>query len=79
MDNAENDIDRAERAKRGTPYLNTAQAAHYLGLSVRMLQRMRSPKTDLEGPYARRHARMVQYHIDDLDAWSRRRDAGKKS
>jgi hypothetical protein len=73
------DIDRAERAKRGNPYLNTAQAAHYLGLSVRTLQRMRSPGTDLDGPFARRHARMVQYHIDDLDAWSRTRAAAKQS
>ncbi|MDB5582309.1 MAG: hypothetical protein JWR80_7485 [Bradyrhizobium sp.] len=79
MDDTDNDIERADRAKRGNPYLNTAQAAHYLGLSMRTLQRMRSPLNDLEGPFARRHARMVQYHIDDLEAWSRSRNAGKAS
>lgn len=72
------DVDRAERAKRGNPYLNTAQAAHYLGLCERTLQRMRSPNSKVDGPIARRHARMVQYHIDDLEAWSRTRTAGKK-
>lgn len=66
----DDDIQRAERAKRGSPYLNTAQAAHYLGVSVRSMQRMRAKG---EGPTPRRHARMVQYHIDDLQAWSRAR------
>ena len=65
MDDA---IQRAERARRGSPYLNTAQAAHYLGISERSMQRMRAAGV---GPAPRRHARMVQYHIDDLDAWSR--------
>jgi predicted DNA-binding transcriptional regulator AlpA len=66
----DDDIQRAERAKRGSPYLNTAQAAHYLGVSVRSMQRMRAKG---EGPTPRRHARMVQYHIDDLQAWSQAR------
>jgi predicted DNA-binding transcriptional regulator AlpA len=64
----DDDILRAQRAKRGSPYLNTSQAAHYLGISVRSMQRMRARG---EGPAPRRHARMVQYHIDDLQAWSR--------
>jgi len=72
----EDDIQRAERAKRGSPYLNTAQAAHYLGISVRSMQRMRAKG---EGPPPRRHARMVQYHIDDLQAWSRGRSDGVRS
>lgn len=71
--------DRAERAKRGSPYLTTAQAAHYLGISERTLQRMRGGKLKDPGPVPRRHARMVQYHIDDLDAWSRGSFEGKKS
>jgi len=75
----DDDILRAERAKRGSPYLNTAQAAHYLGISVRTLQRMRAGKSDREGPVPRRHARMVQYHIDDLQAWSRGRADGEKA
>lgn len=60
-------IDRAERAKRGSPFLNTDQAAHYLGLSRRFLQKLRSKG---EGPLHRHHSTMVQYHIDDLQAWS---------
>ncbi|WP_296615766.1 helix-turn-helix domain-containing protein [Sphingomonas sp.] len=72
---ADDDIQRAERAKRGSPYLNTAQAAHYLGISERSMQRMRARN---EGPVPRRHARMVQYHIDDLDAWSRARADGRQ-
>ncbi|CAN5665342.1 helix-turn-helix domain-containing protein [soil metagenome] len=66
----DDDIARAERARQGNPYLNTAQAAHFLGLSARTLQRLRGRR---EGPIPRRHARMVQYHIDDLLAWSRSR------
>ncbi|GAA0308518.1 helix-turn-helix domain-containing protein [Sphingomonas oligophenolica] len=61
-------IERAQHAKRGSPFLNTAQAAHFLGISVRSMERMRARGT---GPPPRRHARMVQYHIDDLQAWSR--------
>jgi hypothetical protein len=68
----DDDIQRAERAKHGSPYLNTDQAAHYLGVSKRFLQKLR---TAGEGPVLRRHSRIVQYHIDDLDAWSRSRAA----
>ena len=72
MDDA---IERAERARRGSPFLNTGQAAHYLGISERSLQRLRASGS---GPVARRHARVVQYHIDDLLAWSEARsDSGK--
>jgi len=49
------------------PYLNTRQAAHRLGMTVRHLERMRSNGT---GPRFRRHGRLVFYHIDDLEAWS---------
>ena len=64
---SENTIDRATRAKRGSPFLNTDQAAAYLKLSNRLLRRLRSRG---EGPIFRRHSRYIQYHIDDLDAWS---------
>lgn len=70
MDDA---IDRAERAKRGSPFLNTDQAAHYLGLSRRFLQKLRSKG---EGPVHRHHSAMVQYHIDDLQAWSQSQARG---
>jgi hypothetical protein len=68
----DDDIQRAERAKHGSPYLNTDQAAHYLGVSKRFLQKLR---TAGNGPVHRRHSRIVQYHIDDLDAWSQTRAA----
>ncbi len=65
MDDA---IERAARAKRGSPFLSTEQAAFYLGLSGRRLQAMRRAG---EGPRFRRHSRYVRYHIDDLDVWSK--------
>lgn len=72
----DDDILRAERAKSGSPYLNTAQAAHFLGISVRSMQRMRGRG---DGPAPRRHARMVLYHIDDLRNWSQTRSDEKTS
>ena len=59
---------RAARARKGTPFLSTDQAAFYLGLSARKLQQMRKVGT---GPLFRRHSRYVRYHINDLDDWSR--------
>lgn len=65
----EDDIARAARAKKGSPFLSTEQAAFYLGLSPRKLQAMRGAGTGT-GPRFRRHSRYVRYHIDDLDSWS---------
>jgi hypothetical protein len=62
-------INRAARARKGSPFLNTAQAAHYVGLAERTLETMRGHGA---GPAFRRHGRFIRYHIDDLDAWSRR-------
>nr|WP_089220609.1 helix-turn-helix domain-containing protein [Sphingomonas laterariae] len=59
---------RARIARAGNPFLNTAQAAHHLGVSIRLLERMRRRG---EGPLFRRHGRHVRYHVDDLDSWSR--------
>jgi len=59
---------RAAHAKKGSPFLNTAQAAHYLGLSERTMVYWRCEGV---GPTPRRHGRFVRYHIDDLDAWSK--------
>ena len=64
----DDDIARAARAKKGSPFLSTEQAAFYLGLSARKLQAMRAAGF---GPRFRRHSRYVRYHIDDLDAWSK--------
>ena len=64
----EDEVARAARAKKGSPFLSTEQAAFYLGLSARKLQQMRGVGG---GPVFRRHTRYVRYHIDDLDDWSR--------
>ena len=71
----DDDISRANRAKRGSPYLNTDQAAAYLKFSSRQLKRLRRTGP---GPVFRRHSRFVQYHIDDLDAWSEAQSVGEK-
>jgi hypothetical protein len=63
----EDDIARAARAKKGSPFLSTEQAAFYLGMTPRKMQAMRGAAT---GPRFRRHGRYVRYHIDDLDSWS---------
>ena len=59
---------RAAKAKEGSPFLNTAEAAFYVGLSSRTLEKMR---TEHRGPRWREHGRYIRYHIDDLDEWSR--------
>ena len=64
----EDESERAQSAKKGCPFLNTEQAAYYLGLSPRTLQRKRSKGG---GPPYRRHFRFVRYHVDELDTWSR--------
>jgi len=64
MDDA---VDRAAWAKRGSPFLTTDEAAHYIGLAKQTLQKMRRER---RGPPYRKHGRFVRYHIDDLDAWS---------
>lgn len=67
MDDEDDHSARAANARKGSPFLNTAQAAHYLGLSIRTLEEMRQRG---EGPEPRRHGRMLRYHIADIDAWS---------
>ncbi len=66
----DDEVGRADDARRGTPFLNTAQAAAYLGLSLRLLEALRRSG---KGPVCRRHSRFVRYHVDDLAAWSRER------
>lgn len=70
----EDDIARAAKAKKGSPFLSTEQAAFYLGLSPRRMQQMRAAAS---GPAFRRHSRFVRYHIDDLDAWSEMSGSGR--
>lgn len=59
---------RAERARSGNPFLNSPQAAYFLRMSNRQMERLRSRG---DGPRFRRHGRYILYHIDDLDAWSK--------
>lgn len=70
----DDDAVRAANAKKGSPFLNTAQAAHYVGLSPRTFERMRRTG---RGPRFRKHGRYVRYHIADLDAWSEGRAHSK--
>lgn len=63
----DDEIARAAMAKKGSPFLNTAQAAFYIGLSHRTLEKMRMQGL---GPRYRKHGRFVRYHIADLDHWS---------
>jgi len=63
----DDDAVRAANAKKGSPFLTTDQAAFYVGLSGRTLEKMR---TAGGGPRFRKHGRYVRYHIDDLDTWS---------
>jgi len=65
----DDEIARAAKAREGSPFLSTDQAAHYVGLSRRTLEKMR---THGGGPRFRKHGRYVRYHIEDLDGWSRR-------
>jgi excisionase family DNA binding protein len=64
----DDEITRASRARKGTPFLSTEQAAFYLGLSPRKVQAMRASG---EGPKFRRHGRYVRYHIDEIEDWSK--------
>lgn len=60
--------DRADLARHGSPFLSPQQAAAWLQISLRHLMHLRVTGG---GPPFRRHCRRVQYHIDDLEAWSR--------
>lgn len=55
------------------PFLNTGQAAHYLGIGWRKLMRLRVAG---QGPCFRKHGRLIVYHVDDIDAWSRETTGG---
>lgn len=59
--------DRATKARKGSPFLTSKQAAFYLGLKPHTLVKMRMRG---EGPKYRKHGTHVFYHIDDLEAWS---------
>ncbi|MDD4600957.1 MAG: DNA-binding protein, partial [Negativicutes bacterium] len=54
-------------ARQESPFLTTKQAAYYLCLSSRTLEKMRETA---RGPRFRRHGRYIRYHIDDIPTWS---------
>ena len=66
--NEKDDVEKAAIARKGSPYLTTKQAAHYLGLSPRTLEKMRSkgvgPRFHLIG------LRSKRYLVRELDKWS---------
>jgi len=64
---SDDDAARATRARIGSPCPNPNQAAWYLGISLRHLERLRSRWC---GPPFRKHARCVCYHVHDLVCWS---------
>lgn len=65
-----NKDDDKPASRKGSPFLNTAQAAHYLGLSRKTLEKLRVIGG---GPLFRRHGHHIVYHIDNLDTWSEER------
>lgn len=50
-----------------SPFLTTEQAAEYLGLAPKTLEKNRVVGG---GPPFRKHGRRVLYRREDLDAWS---------
>lgn len=67
-DETEDDARRAERARKGSPFLNTAQTAHYLRISLRTLEKLSATG---DGPPFRRHGNQKAFHIADIEEWSR--------
>jgi hypothetical protein len=49
------------------PFLNTKEAAAWLGLAPNTLEKWR---VQGGGPPYRKHGRYVRYHLEDLTAWS---------
>lgn len=62
--------DKLFNAKRGCPYLTTVQAAEFLNLSPRTLEKMRITG---EGPPYHKHGNRVFYTLPELIAWSNAR------
>ena len=69
-------ITHVDPARKESPFLATKQAAQYVGLSPRTLEKMR---TEGGGPSYRKHGRYVRYHLADLDAWSTARSKSSTS
>ncbi|MBU6298607.1 MAG: helix-turn-helix domain-containing protein [Alphaproteobacteria bacterium] len=65
--NKNDEVRRAMRARNGSPFLTTKEAAFYLGRKPRTLKRWRQQG---KGPPYRLAERSVLYHIDEIDDWS---------
>jgi excisionase family DNA binding protein len=76
MEPNDTDTARAGLARKESPFLTTVEAATYVCLSRRTLEKMR---TAGNGPIYRKHGRYVRYHIADLDAWSTARRTNSTS
>lgn len=66
----DDDRTRAGEQRSTSPFLTTQQAAEYLGLKRRTLEKMRVVGG---GPPYRKHGRYVRYHRDELAVWSESR------
>lgn len=53
--------------EKHSPFFLEIEAAKYLRMDIRTLQRHRSLET---GPPFRRHGGILVYHENDLDGWS---------
>ncbi len=62
--------------RSGSPFLTTDQAAEYLHMSPKTLEKYRVVGG---GPVYRKHGRKVLYRLADLDAWSEARAARSTS
>ena len=76
MELNDTDTARAGQARKESPFLTTVEAATYVCLSRRTLEKMR---TAGNGPVFRKHGRYVRYHIADLEAWSTARRTNSTS
>ncbi len=64
------DVRLAEAAKRGSPYLDTIQAAHYLRISPRTLQKK---CREGAGPVVHWIGERPRFLVRELDEWSLRK------
>ncbi|MEM8771352.1 MAG: helix-turn-helix domain-containing protein [Pseudomonadota bacterium] len=62
---------KAPKTKLASPFLTTKEAAAYLRISVRALEYYRSHGG---GPHYRKHGNHVRYPLENLAAWSKKRE-----
>jgi predicted DNA-binding transcriptional regulator AlpA len=62
----ENNVERSNTSTLNPSYLNTKQAAHYVGLSESLLEKRRCSG---DGPTYSQIGKAVRYLASDLDAW----------